>query len=310
MRDKTPMLSLNPKFVRQYLRTQRTTLAPDETSVAARRARFERQARLLWTPRGTQIQPVAIDSIKGEWVIPPNAAPRGAILYLHGGAYILGSARTHRGLVARDRTGGRLRALSLDYRLAPEDPFPAGRDDVLAALAYLERQGFPTAELVLAGDSAGGGLVLSTLLTLRERGLPQPAGAALLSPWADLAGEVASRQTRAAADPYLKPGDSPAARAYAAAAPLNDPLISPVHADLTGLPPLLIQVGTDEILLDDSVILAARAQRAGVPVQLQIYKHVWHVWHFFAPVLAQARAAIAAVGAFAQAHAAPVDQPR
>ncbi|HEX8732564.1 MAG TPA: alpha/beta hydrolase, partial [Ktedonobacterales bacterium] len=186
----------------------------------------------------------------------------------------------------------RARALWLDYRLAPECPFPAAVDDALAGYRWLLEQGVAPQRIVFAGDSAGGGLALATMLAAREAGLPLPAGATLLSPWTDLTGESSSAKSRAAVDPMVRgAGIAAGGRAYLAGADPRTPLASPLFADLHGLPPLLVHVGDAETLLDDSRSLAQRARDAGVEVTLHIWPGMFHVFPIFPALLPEARAA-------------------
>lgn len=241
-----------------------------------------------------------------EWVVPSGADPSFRLVYLHGGGYVAGSPRTHRGLVTRIAKATGCVALVPDYRLAPEHRFPAALDDARLALAHAFDHGpdgaSPASRVVLAGDSAGGGLALSTLIASRDAGERLPARAATLSAWTDLAATGASIETRAAADPML-----PAVllagwcRHYLDAIDPAHPLASPLYADLRDLPPLLLQVGDAEVLLDDSVRLAERARAAGVDATLEVFPSLFHVFQAFAGALPEGRAAIAAIATFLRA---------
>ncbi len=228
-----------------------------------------------------------------------GAAHAGALLYLHGGAFVSGSAKGYRGLAANVGKAAGVVTYALEYRLAPEHPFPAAVDDVLAAYRALLDSGMKPEKIVLAGDSAGGGLTLSALVRMRNEGLPLPAAGFLLSPWADMTCEARSMKTKATEDPSLnEEGLRFSAANYLGATPASDPVASPVHADLSGLPPLLVHVGSAEILLDDSLAIAARAGAAGTHVQLEIWPEMIHVWHSFAFMLEEGRAALDGAGAF------------
>jgi acetyl esterase/lipase len=228
-----------------------------------------------------------------------------AVVYFHGGGYSIGSPRSHRHLAAAIGRAAGAAVLLPDYRLAPEHAFPAAVDDAVAAYRGLLDRGQAPARTVFAGDSAGGGLTVAALLALRERSLPLPAAAACISPWVDLSCGGASYATRAASDPIVtRQGVMEMARAYLGAADPRTPLASPLFADLAGLPPLLIQVGSEEVLLDDAVGLAERAKGAGVATTLEIWPGMIHVWHWFLPMLDEARSAIDAVGAFIHIHTA------
>lgn len=227
----------------------------------------------------------------------------GVLLYLHGGAYALGSAAAAAGLAADLARRSGTRAVSIDYRLAPEHPYPAAVHDAAAAYHALLDSGVPASHIAVAGESAGAGLAVATLLAARAAELPQPAAAVLLSPWIDLTLSGASITGKAAADPALT-ADGLRRRAadYVAGASPTDPLISPLFADLTGLPPLLIQVGSSEILLDDATALAARAAAADVAVTLQVTPGVPHVFQGFAAILDEGEAALSRAGSFLRSH--------
>ncbi|NEB11794.1 alpha/beta hydrolase [Streptomyces coelicoflavus] len=224
---------------------------------------------------------------------PDTASGPGRLLYLHGGGYVVGSPDTHAGLAGElaRRTG--LRTVSVDYRLAPEHPFPAAVDDGLAAYRELLSTGTDPRDLVLAGDSAGGGLGMATLLAAREAGLPQPAAVALFSPWVDLTLAGGSIRSKEGADPIFTEADVRAyADLYVGAGDRAAPLASPVFADLAGLPPLLVQAGANEVLLDDAVRLAARAGADDVEVTLEVGPGLPHVYQVHYGRLEEADAAL------------------
>jgi len=225
------------------------------------------------------------------------------VLYLHGGGYVIGSPRSHRHLAAAIAAAAGTSALLLEYRCAPESPFPAAVDDAVAAYRWLLDQGISAGGLVIAGDSAGGGLTVATLLALRDGGVPLPAAGVCISPWVDLTCSGASYSTKAASDPIVKKaGVEEMARAYLGMADRRTPLASPLFADLRGLPPLLIQVGSEEVLLDDATQLAERARAAGVDTTLEVWDQMVHVWHWFLPLLDEAEEAIGTIGRFARAR--------
>ena len=249
-----------------------------EGPIATQRARQEQRAKFTPLPRRIACQPVSINGIPGEWIIPPNAAS-GVMLYLHGGAYNLGSVNASRDLIARLSAATQCQTLAIDYRLAPEHPFPAALADATAVYRWLLTEGISPNCLFLAGDSAGGGLAVATLLALRDGEAPLPAGALCLSPWVDLALTGAAIRDKAAVDPILDVASlARYAAAYAATTALTSPYISPLYADLRGLPPLLIQAGSEEILLDDATRLAQKARRDGVAVTLHIWDGLFHVF--------------------------------
>ncbi len=256
------------------------------------------------------VQPVGAAGVPAEWTTTPNALPNRAILYLHGGGYVIGSLDSHRHAVAEIGRAAAAGVLALAYRLAPEDPFPAPVEDALAGYRYLLAQGFAPGNIALAGDSAGGGLVVAAMVAIRDAGLPQPGCGWAISPWIDMEATGGSIVTKSAEDPGVqKAGLDSMAAAYLGGADPKHPLASPLHADLTGLAPLLIQVGAAETLLDDATRLAARAGAAHVAVTLEIWPEMIHVWHVYHPQLAAGRKAIANGGAFVRAvmdGAAPV----
>jgi phosphinothricin tripeptide acetyl hydrolase len=218
---------------------------------------------------------------------------------------VIGSPRSHRHLAAAIARAAGARALLLDYRRAPEHPFPAAVDDALAAYRWLlESAGVAPGSVVVAGDSAGGGLTVATLLAARDAGLPQPGAGVCISPWVDLTCSLPTYATKAAVDPVVDAAlVQKMAKAYLGGTDPRTPLASPLHADLRGLPPLLAQVGGDEVLLDDARELAARAKGAGVDATLEVWDAMVHVWHWFLPMLDEAQAAIDRIGAFVRERA-------
>jgi monoterpene epsilon-lactone hydrolase len=284
--------------VRAYL----AKIAPAIT-IAERRAQYDRAERVFPVAPDTTIEPIRVESVGAEWLTPAAARDGAVVLYLHGGGYVIGSPRSHRHLAAAIAEASGVRALLLDYRLAPEHPFPSAVDDAVAAYRWLLALGIAPRRVVIGGDSAGGGLTVATLLALRDRGVPLPAAGVCISPWVDLTGGGASYVTRAATDPIVtRESVMEMAHAYLAGADSRIPLASPLFADLAGLPPLLIHVGSEEVLLDDAVALADRAKTAGVDVALEIWPDMIHVWHWFLPMLDEARAAIDGIGRFVSAR--------
>src|SRR5579863_5713664 len=255
--------------------------------------------------RDVKCEAVSAGGVPAEWIVPPGAAADRVILYLHGGGYVVGSINTHRAMVARIGRASQARALAIDYRLAPENPFPAAVDDAVAAYRWLIDQGYKPSKIVISGDSAGGGLVLAALLSAREAGLPMPAAAVPISPWADLEGTGESVKTKASRDPMVNlEGLSGMAKAYIGNQDPRHPLASPIHADYRGLPPMLIQVGEAEILLDDATRVAERAKAAGINVQLEVWDDMIHVWHVFAKILPEAQQAIDRIGVYVREQTA------
>lgn len=250
-------------------------------------------------PEGTQVESVDADGIPAAWIYPPDADAKRTVLYLHGGAYILGSIKSHRDLVARIGHVAGVRSLLIDYRRAPEHPFPAAVDDALIAYRWLLAQGTLPGHIILAGDSAGGGLALALLQILRDKNVPLPAGVVLLSPWTDLVGTVESRTTRDADDPiWSGKAINALAGFYAGTEDAHHPLISPINADLRGFPPLYIDVGSDEVLLDDSLQVAEHARTANVPVELTVWDDMWHVFQQYASILPEGQQSLENIGRF------------
>lgn len=273
----------------------------DGATIQDKRAGMETMAAGAPLPEGTVVEPVDAGGVPAEWVSDGSSSGDGVVLYLHGGGYCIGSMATHRAMAARFAAAGRARVLNVDYRLAPEHPHPAAVDDAVAAYRWLLGTGVAPEQVVIGGDSAGGGLVVAALVALRDGGDPLPAGGFCLSPWVDLECAGETFDTKADVDPMCsREGLSEMAAAYAGGHDLRSPLVSPVHADLTGLPPLLIHVGTAETLLDDSVRLAERARAAGVEVHLEAWDDLVHVFQAFAPMVPEAVEAIDGIGAFVQ----------
>ncbi len=250
-------------------------------------------------PKGCQVEGRVLDHIPAEWIRNGNQGEESAILYLHGGGYTMGSLVSHRGLAAWISEAAGVTALSLAYRLAPEHPFPAAVEDAAAGYRWLISSGFPPERIAIAGDSAGGGLAIAAMLKLRDSGLPLPAAAICISPWADLTCSSDTYREKADTDPVITREDICAsAKDYLRDHDPKNPLASPIFADLTGLPPLLIQVGSEEVLLGDSIALDRQARACGVRSTLEIWEEMIHVWHFFAPVLKEGQEAIARIGEF------------
>lgn len=248
-------------------------------------------------PTKIRVSPATLNGVPGEWLEGPNPG-NAVLLYLHGGGYFGCSAETHRPITASFALEN-FRVFSADYRLAPENPFPAALDDAVAVYCGLLAEGHPPERIVLAGDSAGGALVVSLMLALRSAAVPLPAGAALFSPWTDLAATGESVRTNARrCAMFSGPDIGPSARYYLGNTAPDNPLASPLYADLKGLPPLLIHVGADEILRDDSTRLAERARNAGVSVELKIWPVVPHAWQLAPHKIPEARQSLHESAAF------------
>lgn len=240
-----------------------------------------------------------LGGVPGEWHDAELGSKETVVLYLHGGGYVLGSPTSHRGLAALMANLAQARVFILDYRLAPETPFPGALDDAVSAYKALLENGELPEKIVIAGDSAGGGLTVALMVALKEQGLPLPAAGVCLSPWVDLSFSGDSMQTNAKADSILcKESLAWLGGQYLADQADNDPQASPIFADLSGLPPLLIQVGSDEVLLDDAVRLNKLAKKAGVDSTLEVWEGQVHVWQLMSKLIPEARQALQVIGTF------------
>ncbi len=267
------------------------------------RASFSAMVEAAPIAADVQFERIELAGVPALASTTPGARTDQALLYLHGGAFVVGSAHDYRSLSCELGRAAGVRAVSVDYALAPEHPFPAAVDSSVAAYRALLDSGLSPRNIVIAGDSAGGGLTLSTLLAARDAGLPLPAAALCISPWVDLECSGGSCQSKADADPSLKrEGWLYMAGQYLQGQSARHPLAAPLQANLQGLPPLLVQVGSAEILLDDALRLAQVAAHADVPVQLSVWPDMVHVWHFFSFMLPEGRQAIAEAGAFLRRH--------
>jgi acetyl esterase/lipase len=279
--------------------------SPAPQSIAELRAMYDGLGAQFPCAADVSLEPVSANGVPAEWSRTPGAAADAALLYLHGGGYVIGSIASHRHLASELGRAAGIASLALDYRMAPEDPFPAAVDDALAAYRWLLDQGIAANRIAVAGDSAGGGLTVALLLAIKAAHLPQPACAVPISPWVDMAATGGTMDSKAATDPMVqRQALLDWAGLYLGATAATHPLASPIHADLAGIAPLLIQVGSEETLLDDALKLAAVAGHAQVPVRLDIAPEMIHVWHFFHPMLGEARRAIANAGAFIAGHLA------
>jgi epsilon-lactone hydrolase len=268
-------------------------------SIEEFRTGFENMASQLRVAEDIKCEPVEAGGVPAEWITAPGTADDRFLFYLHGGGYVIGSVNTHRDMISRLSRAAGARTLALNYRLAPENPFPAAVEDSAAAYRWLLANGANPARTVIAGDSAGGGLTLATLIALRDAGVPLPAAGVCLSPWVDLEGTGESMTTKAGVDPLVqREGLLSMAKLYVGDKDPRTPLAAPLHADLQGLPPLLIQVGSRETLLDDSNRITERAKAAGVNVSLEVWDGMIHVWQLFAPMLSEGQQAIERIGEF------------
>jgi len=285
--------------VRALLASRQPAPGAPPPSIEQRRVAMDAFGEMGSLPPGCLHEPFSANGVKCERVVPTGAAAGRQILYLHGGGYVGGSPKSHRPLVARLADAARAVAVVADYRLGPEHACPAAVDDAVAVYRWMLEAGVEPERVVVAGDSAGGGLTIAMALALKAQGLPQPAGLFVISPWADLTQSHDTYRSKAADDPMIaKDRLDESAAAYLGGFDPRDPLASPVFGDLTGLAPLLIQVGSEETLLGDSLMLAERAGLARVDVRLEVWPEMIHVWHAFGGQLAAARRAIAAAGAW------------
>jgi len=275
---------------------------PRSDDIYQRRRDMDARALAYGLPSDVKVERVSANGVAAEWTSTPNAERDAAILYLHGGGYVIGSLDSHRHLVAEAGRAAAAVALALDYRLAPEHPFPAPVEDALAAYRYLLGLGFRPERIAIAGDSAGGGLVVAAMVAIRDAGLAQPGCGWCISPWIDMEASGETMDSKSAADPMVqKPGILDMAKLYLDGADPRSPLAAPLYADLTGLAPLLIQVGAAETLLDDAIRLTRLAGAADVRVDLQIWPEMVHVWPLFHPELSAGKRAIEAAGTFIRA---------
>ena len=282
--------------------------APD--ALDAQRDQYDKAERFFKVPSDVAVEPLNAGTLTAEWLRPAGARPDVTVLYLHGGGYAIGSVKSHRHLAAAIAKASGARALLIDYRRTPENQFPAAVEDAVAGYRWLLEQGQTPGRIVVAGDSAGGGLTVATLLALRDAGATLPAAGVCISPWVDLACSGQSYQTKAASDPIVtRDGVGRMASWYLAGADPRTPLAAPLYADLHGLPPLLIHVGSDEVLLDDARQLAARARAAGVEATLDVWPEMIHVWHWFLGMLDEAQRAVDGIGEFVRSATSLMTAP-
>jgi monoterpene epsilon-lactone hydrolase len=298
------MLSKQTELVRDMIKSIVSSGLQPGLSIEARRKFFETTMAPLGLLADTQIEKINVISIPAEWVSAPGAQPERVLLYLHGGGYCIGSCNTHRDLAARLSQVTGARALSLDYRLAPEHPFPAAVEDATTAFRWLLNEGIPSEHIIIGGDSAGAGLTLATLLSLRDAGERLPATAVFLSGWMDMTCSGESHNICADMDIMVKKDDLKQWREWYIGHVDPPPLLSsPLHGDLRGLPPMIIHVGSDETLRDDSKLLAKQAHAAGVEAKLEIWDGMWHVFQQAAVLgVPESQAALDQIGEFVRKH--------
>jgi acetyl esterase/lipase len=282
----------------------RKTFKDQKLSIAEYRASGVKNSSILGkAPKTVRVEKIVIDGIQTEWLTPQDASREQVILYLHGGGYVTGSIETYHmmcGLLA-SHTG--MKVLLPEYRLAPENPFPAALDDSLTIYHWLLEQGYSSVNIIICGDSAGGGLSVATVLALKDKNESLPAAVICLSPWADLTLRNETHSTKAETEAVLRTDVLREwASAYTNGSNLSNPLVSPVYADFNGFPPLMIQVGSNEILLGDSILLAEKAKADGAQVELKIWDGMWHVWHALGNLIPESKKAFEEIGQFVHAQ--------
>jgi epsilon-lactone hydrolase len=300
------MMSPQAKDIRTFMeRTAASSIVQAHLSVETRRAQFEAQRALIPLPPNVQVEAITVGSVAAEWVRTPEFDEHQVVLYVHGGGFVWGSCASSRMVAATFSRAAQARILVLDYRLAPEHPFPAAPQDCLAAYQWLLDSGVSPEHLIVVGDSAGGGLVLTLLAKLAQAALPQPAGAVLISPWLDLTLSGASYTTNAETD-FMESRDLllEMRQHYLGAQDPRSELSSPLFADVSGLPPLLVYAGSDELLVDDAIRLAERLRQVGGAVELQIGEGFWHTWPITATLrpFPEGTQALEHIGAFVRSQ--------
>lgn len=298
-----PSLSARLSNLIARLTVKRVLNAPELDLGAVRRAMAARTGLPDAFPAGVRVERSLAPELPGEWITPATVRPTGVTLFMHGGGYLAGSPKTHRAFTTWLAHRAGMRVFSLDYRLAPEHPFPAGLDDAVRAVHAIVATGTPMSQLVFCGDSAGGGLVLATMLRLRDEGAALPAAAALLCPLTDCTGDSQSLVTNAAAEPLLGLRHREAAMmAYAQQTPLSHPYLSPLFGDLRGLPAMLVEASRIEVLWDDSVRLVEQAKAAGVEITFAPHEGLAHDWQLMVPFTPEARASTRRIADFLARH--------
>lgn len=278
---------------------------PDPKTVEAMRDRINELGDKMPPPADATVESLTVAGCAAEWVSAPGCDPKRQVLYLHGGGYVIGSPHSHRNLAYNIAKAVDGRCLVLDYRMGPEAPFPAAVDDAVAAWQWMLAEGGNPARMAIMGDSAGGGLTIAVLVALRDKGIPLPACAVPISPWTDLEGTGGTIKSKADEDPMVT--EEALHRwggLYLDGADKRDPLASPLYADVSGLGPVLVQVGTAEVLMDDSTRFAEKARAQGVDVTIELWDDMPHIWHIFAPMLSEGADAIAKLGAWTRERTA------
>ena len=303
LRSRLFVFILKYRHLLRFQLKRRTNIDP-ETSIPQLRQEVEKGADFFGKlPEGFTLEPVKIDNLAAEWMLPAKATKDKVILYFHGGGLVVGSIKAHRGIVAKVVKGSGIPALLFDYALAPEHPFPQGLNDSLAAYSYLLVQDIKPANIIFMGDSGGGNLCFATLLALKDKGLPLPAAAVALSPWTDLTNSGESWQFNDKLDNLCwKEAQTVFSKYYVGDNDPTNPWISPLFGDLTGLPPLSIYAGGFETMLSDSTRFADKAQKAGVDVTLTIGAGLFHCYPACAPLFPEAKQAMEEICEFIRTH--------
>ncbi len=299
------MKTINPHILTSILKfiKNRPLFDFDADGVTRHRLLLEKSAKMFKPVRSVNFTPVDINTVSAAWLSPEQPTGNRILLYIHGGGFNAGSINTHRDLASRIANTSGARVLIMNYRLAPEHKFPAGLEDIFNSYQWLLDQNILPESIGIAGDSAGGGLALSLLLMIKSHDLPMPSATALLSPWVDLSCSGHSLESNQDVDPMLNLSLlQSAANIYASSQALNDPLVSPLKGDFSGLCPMLIQIGTLEILQDDAIKLAKKAKESGVDVTLETWEGMFHVWHYFSKYLKQGKEAVNNIGTFFRTH--------
>ena len=296
------MVSDGIKRISEMVRQNSKVVAKQR--VEESRAGFEQFAAMFQVAKDVKIDNVDVNGVSAVWISTPEAVEENVVLYFHGGGYVFGSINTHKEFMSRISRVSNSRVLLIDYRRAPENPFPAALEDAITAYKWLiDSEGIKPENLIIGGESAGGGLTLATLLKLRDTGIPLPAAALLLSPWADLDMTGETIRTKARVDPLANPSDLFfLASLYVGEDDPKNPYISPLYGDLKGLSPMIIQVGSSEILLSDAERIAERAKAADVDVILDIWEDMIHMFQMFALWSPEGQKATEKLGKYIQKH--------
>jgi len=293
-------ISLQARFWQIILRK---VFKEKRLTIEENRARSARTSNLMHIPRGVTVTDINTDGLHSKWISPKDTISGKVILHLHGGGYVTGGADSHLMMCIPMAQTLKTKILLPEYRLAPEHPFPAAVDDAVKVYRWILAQGYQPKDIIISGDSAGGGLSLAAVLSLRDAGDPLPAAVVCMSPWTDLTFMGKSHLSKAKADCVLLTDVLREwAACYIGAEKADHPFISPIYANFHNFPPLLIQVGSDEVLLDDALMLAEKAKSAGVAVTLKVWDELWHVWPALGDLLPESKKAFEEIGDFIDIH--------